>query len=75
MAKRERKVEEFDDVSRVLHPSLNAKIHAVISSVSPMKQSKSCSCFDGEITDGKACMAVFGLDASVRKKLVEFGQL
>ena len=37
-----------------------------------MKQTKSCSCFDGEITDGKACMGVFGFDANVRKKLVEF---
>ena len=72
MAKREREVEEFDDISTVLHPSPNAKIHAVISLVSPMKQSKSCSCFDGEITDGKACMGVFGFDASVCKKLVEF---
>lgn len=72
MAKREREVEEFEDVSKVLHPSPNAKIHAVVNAVSPMKKSKTCSFFDGEITDGKACMRVFGFDASVRRKLVEF---
>ena len=72
MAKREREVEEFKDVSKVLHPSPNAKIHAVVNAVSPMKKSKTCSLFDGEITDGKACMRMFGFDTSVRRKLVEF---
>ena len=70
MAKRER--EEFEDVSKVLHPSPNAKIHAVVNAVSPMKKSKTCSFFDGEITDEKVCMRVFGFDGSVCRKLVEF---
>ena len=44
----------------------------MVTSVSPMKKSKSCSFFDGEITNGKACMRVFEFDVSVRRKLVEF---
>ncbi len=49
-----------------------AKIHRVLSSLSPMKKSKTCSYFDGTVTDGKVSMRVFGLDSSVRRKLMEF---
>ncbi len=72
MAKREREYDEFEDVSKVSYPSTKAKIHAMVASVSPMKKSKTCSFFDGEITDGKSCMRVFGFDAGVRRKLVSF---
>ncbi len=66
--------EEGEDVSAVVSPSAMAKIHGVVTSISPMKKSRSCSYFDGEITDGKANMRIFGFDAAagVRKKLLEF---
>ena len=54
------------------HPSPKAKIHAVVTSVSPMKKSRTSSFFDGEISDGKACMRVSGFNAGVHRKLVEF---
>ena len=73
MAKRERECEELDGVSKVLHPSPNAKIHSVVTSVSPMKKAKTCSFFDGEISDGKATMRVFGFDSGVRRRLADFG--
>ena len=57
-----RKLEGFENMSDVSYPSPNAKIHSVISALSPMKKSRSCSYFDGEITDGKACMRLFGFD-------------
>ena len=60
MAKRERECEEFEEVSAVVHTSPNAKIHGVVTSLSPMEKAKSCSFFDGEISDGKANMRVFG---------------
>ena len=41
MAKRSS--EEFQEVSEVLCESPNAKIHAEVESLSPMKTSKSCS--------------------------------
>ena len=72
MAKRT--LEEFADVSKVVYTSPSAMIHGVVSSLSPMKKSKtsSCSFFDGEVTDGKAEMRVFGFDSGVWRKLSEF---
>ena len=69
MAKRSCEELQVSEVSSV---SPNAKIHAVVESLSPMKKSKTCSYFDGQITDGKTTMRVFGFDAGVRRKLVEF---
>lgn len=40
MAKREREFDEFDDLSKVAHPSPKVKSHAVVTSVFPMKKSK-----------------------------------
>ena len=59
MAKREHEFDDFEDLSKVSHPFLKAEIHAVVTSVSPMKKSRTCSFFDGKISDGKACMRVF----------------
>ena len=73
MAKRS-VVEVYEEVSEVVRASPNAKIHAVVQSVSPMKKSKTCSYFDGEVTDGKSTMRVYGFDCGVRRKLVEFGE-
>lgn len=70
--KREHEMEEFEDISKVLHPSPKAKINAVLTNVSPMKRSKTCSFFDGEITDGKSTMRVFGFDDTVRRKLISY---
>jgi len=73
MAKRSREqLEDFDDVSRVTHSSPNAKLSGVVWSVSPMRPSKTCSYFDGEISDVKSTstMRLFGFDGSVRRKLL-----
>ena len=60
MAKRER---ELDNLSEISHASPNAKVHGVVTSLTPMKKSKTCSYFDGDFTDGKGCMRMFGFDA------------
>ena len=39
-SKRGREVDEFDDVVSVVNPSPNAKIHGVVTAVSPMKRGK-----------------------------------
>ena len=70
MAKRERE-EEFE-VSEVAHPSSCASVKGVVKTLSPMKKSKSCSYFDGEISDGKASMRLFGFDSGIRTKLLEY---
>lgn len=64
-------VEELGEVSEVSHPSPNAKIHGIVSMVSPMKESKKCSYFDGELTDGKSSLRFFGFDSGVRRKLLD----
>ena len=71
MQTRKCEVAEFEDISSILHPSPNAKLHGVVTSVSPMKKGKSCSYFDGEISDGKGSMRMFGFDSGVRRKLIE----
>ena len=70
--KRSCEVVEFDDVSSVVQPSANAKIHGVVTTVSPMKKGKSCGFFDAEICDDKGSMRVFGFDSSVRRRLLEY---
>lgn len=67
-----RAVEE--DVSDVLQPSANAAVQGVLTEVSPMKKSKTCNYFDGELADGKSSMLLFGFDTGVRRKLAEFGE-
>ena len=59
------------DVSDIVETSANFKIHGVVNSLSPMKKAKNCSYFDGEISDGKARMRLFGFDANVRKRLAD----
>ena len=45
--------EEFQEVSKILCESPNTKIHAVVESLWPMKKSKYCSYFDGQIPNEK----------------------
>ena len=45
--------------------SPNAKIHGVLTALSPMKKSRTCKYFDGEITDGKNNMRL--LDSTLPK--------
>ena len=71
MAKRAlEQVEEFVEVADVSHACENGNIHGVVNSLSPMKKSKKY--FDGEISDGKASLRIFGFDSGVRRKLAEF---
>ena len=69
MAAPKRPIEQLGDLS----PAPNAKIPAgVISRLSPMKQSSTCSYFDGEITDGKSSLRLYGFESTVRRKLVDY---
>ena len=54
-------VEEFVEVGDVTHPSQNAKIHWVVNSLSPMKKSRNCAYFDGEISNGKASLRILNI--------------
>ena len=65
-------VEEFVEVGDVTHPSQNAKIHGVVNLLSPMKKSRNCAYFDGEISDRKASLRIFRFNSAVRRKLADF---
>ena len=54
-------LEEFEDVSGVTQPSPNAKLCGVVRGVLPMKKSKTCAYFDGEISVGKSTMRLLVL--------------
>ena len=63
MAKRTLEETEFEDVSSVDDPSPNAKIHGVLTTLSPVKKSLTCNYFHGELKDGKLNMRLFGFDS------------
>ena len=60
------------DISEVTKSGPNATINGVLTSLSPMKRSRSSSFFEGSITDGKASMRLYGFDSTVRRKLSHF---
>ena len=47
-------------VSDVKDASPELQIHGVLGDISPMKKGKSTSYFDGEMTDGKGKMQIYG---------------
>ena len=65
-------VEEFVEVGDMTHPFQNVKIHGVVNLLSPMKKSRNCAYFDGEISKGKASLRIFRFDSAVRRKLADF---
>ena len=71
MAAKEIKQEEFPSLEAA-NTSDNAKIHGVVSSLSPMKKGKAANFFEATITDGKAEMRVVGFQGSHRKRLADF---
>ena len=54
-------------------PHPNAKIHAVVTSVSPIKKAKTSTFFHGEMINRKATIRVFGFDSGVRRRLADIG--
>ena len=71
MAAKEIKEEEFPSLEAV-NTSDNAKVHAVVSSLSPMKKGKAANFFEATITDGKTEMRVVGFQGTHRKRLADF---
>ena len=74
MAKRslDDEVDGFTNVSDIHLTSPNAKVQGAVKTVSPMKTGSGYPYFDGEITDGKGTMRIYGFDSSVRRRLLEF---
>ena len=68
-----RLLDEFHEVIHI-NPSKNAKLHGMISSVSPMRRNSSGSTkyFDGALTDGKTKIRFVGFDGKQQQQLAEF---
>ena len=65
------KKREYSDLSSC-DPCDDAHLHGIVTSLSPMKKSKSnCSYFEGVIADSKGSMRVFGFDSTVHRRLAE----
>ena len=65
-------VEDFDDVASIVHGSPNAKVCGVVTELSPMKRGRSCTYYDGELSDGRSKVRLFGFDAKSRESLNTF---
>ena len=62
----------FRDVSSVEEPADSASVHGVVTSLSPIKSSKSGSrYFDGALSDGKDTMKLVGFKVSQHAKISE----
>ena len=65
MAKRQ--LEEYEDLSLVTTPTKAAKLHGVLTDISPMKQGKY---FEGRIADTQASLCLVGFDPSIQQQLL-----
>ena len=57
-----------------IEPCKSAKVHAVVTSLSPIKSSRTGTTkyFDGKISDGKSSRQIVGFDSMIHGKLQEF---
>lgn len=64
----------FDGVSALEHKSKCVKVHGIMASLSPMKESSSGSAryFDGKLNDGKTSCRVVGFDTKQQQRCEEF---
>ena len=65
MAKRQ--LEEYEDLSLVTTLTKAAKLHSVLTDISPMKQGKY---FEGRIADTQASLRLVGFDPSIQQQLL-----
>ena len=65
--------DEYESVSDISSPTKFAKVHGVLTSMSPMRKSSSgCHYFDGSLTDGTKSLRVVGFDTKVQQRLMDF---
>ena len=71
MSAKDIKKEEFPSLKEA-DTSDNAKIHGVVTCLSPMKKGKSTNFFEATITDDNTEMRVVGFSGSHRKRVADF---
>ena len=71
--KRTRKDDDkFDTIVSINEPSSSATLQGKLTSLSPMKKSKTCDYFDGQLTDETANFRFVGYNSAIQKKLLTF---
>ena len=72
MNSRKRLREEFESLTAITSPNKAAKVHGLVTKLSPMKSSSrnpKYMYFDGQLDDGTASMRVFGFNNDARRKM------
>ena len=69
---RKRLYEEISNFKQIDKPVPNARIHAAVTSLSPVKKGKTSIYFDGTMTDGDSHFRVVGFSSEQQKKLASF---
>lgn len=73
--KRTLEEDQFEDLGEMTL-SKSAKVHGVISELSPMKNTAAGTSkyFHGQLTDGKTRRRIFGFDSKIHQRLADFHQ-
>ena len=63
---------ELEEVDSLEEPVSTASLHAVVSSLSPVKKGRNSDYFEGTVTDGKSTVRLVGYKRSQQSKIKRF---
>ena len=63
---------ELEEVDSLEEPVSTASLHAVVSSLSPVKKGRNSDYFEGTLTDGKSTVRLVGFKRSQQSKIKRF---
>ena len=63
---------EIEEVDSLEEPVSTASLHAVVSSLSPVKKGRNSDYFEGTVTDGKSTVRLVGYKRSQQSKIQRF---
>ena len=63
---------ELEEVDSLEEPVSTASLHAVVSSLSPVKKGRNSDYFEGTVTDGKSTVRLVGFKRSQQSKIQRF---
>ena len=63
---------ELEEVDSLEEPVSTASLHAVVSSLSPVKKGRNSDYFEGTVTDGKSTVRLVGYKRSQQSKIQRF---
>ena len=69
---RKRTIEEVEKLQDLDKPLKNASVHGLVTSLSPIKKGRTCSYFDGTLTDGSDKIRFVGFGGSQQRKMSDY---